>query len=111
MPQWIVVSRSQHIGMHYIKHDGYHYAAKQSVASVMLAELPKLLPHYVLGFIQQEGRYRPVAMLSLDGQNNHYVHSDGRWLGSYVPASLRGYPFSLADIEGDQKHSVWIRLC
>ncbi|NYS62412.1 hypothetical protein [Vreelandella salicampi] len=49
------------------------FAVNQAVAHVLLAELSKLLP-----FIQHGDRYQPVALLSLDGQNNLYLHSDGR---------------------------------
>lgn len=103
MPQWIALSRTQHADHFYLPRQGYTFAVNQAVAPVLLAELPKLLPHYALGFIQQEAGYQAVALLSLDGQNNLYLHSDGRWLGNYVPASLRGYPFTLANTEDGQK--------
>lgn len=101
--QWIAVSRSQHADRRYLPRDGYHFAANLSVASVLLAELSKLLPHYALGFIAEGEGYQPVALLSLDGQTNLYVAPNGKWLGRYVPASMRGYPFTLADTEDDQK--------
>ena len=81
MPQWIALSRTQHADHSYLPRQGYTFAVNQAVAPVLLAELPKLLPHYALGFIQQETGYQAVALLSLDGQNNLYLHSDGRWLG------------------------------
>ncbi|MCD6008528.1 SapC family protein [Halomonas sp. IOP_31] len=102
MPQWIAISRTQHAEHHYQPRQGYRFAAEQPVASILLAELPKLLPHYALGFIQQGEQYQPVALLGLDGQTNLYVAPNGKWLGSYVPASLRGYPFTLANTEDGQ---------
>lgn len=109
MAQWIALSKTQHAKHSYLPRQGYSFAVNQAVAPVLLAELPKLLPHYALGFIQQETGYQAVVLLSLDGQNNLYLHSDGRWLGSYVPASLRGYPFTLANTEEGQKPCVWIK--
>lgn len=102
MTQWIAVSRTQHTDKHYLPRQGYGFAINQPVAHVLLAELPKLLPHYALGFTRQGEGYQPVALLSLDGQNNLYLHSDSRWIGGYVPASLRGYPFTLARSEQEQ---------
>lgn len=103
MPEWIAVSRTQHADTYYQPRQGYGFAAEQTVVPILLAEIAKLLPHYALGFIQQgEGahqRYQPVALLGLDGQQNLYVHPDGRWLSNYVPAGLRGYPFRLANSE------------
>jgi hypothetical protein len=103
MTQWIALSRSQHADQCYLPRDGYHVAANQPVVTILLAELTKLLPHYTLGFIKQGESYQPVALLSLDGQANLYVAPNGKWLGSYVPASLRGYPFTLANTEDGQK--------
>ncbi|MEA2120075.1 SapC family protein [Halovibrio sp. HP20-50] len=102
MSQWIAISRTQHADSHYLPRQGYAFTINQAVAPILLAELPKLVPHYALGFIKQEAGYQAVALLSLDGQNNLYLHSDGRWLGNYVPASLRGYPFTLARSDQDQ---------
>jgi len=103
MPEWIALSRSEHAAKRYLPRDGYAFAANQPVASVLLAELAKLLPHYAMGFIEQGGGYQPVALLSLDGQRNLYLAPNGKWLGTYVPAALRGYPFTLANTEDGQK--------
>ncbi|MDZ7750180.1 MAG: SapC family protein [Gammaproteobacteria bacterium] len=103
MTEWIALSRSQHAGRHYLPREGYAFATNQAVASILLAELAKLLPHYALGFIEQGEGHQPVALLSLDLQTNLYVAPNGKWLGSYVPASLRGYPFTLANTEDGQK--------
>ena len=103
MPQWIALSRTQHADHFYHPRQGYTFTHQQAVAPILLAELAKLVPHYALGFIKQETGYQAVALLSLDGQTNLYLHSDGRWLGNYVPASLRGYPFTLANTEDGKK--------
>lgn len=103
MPEWIALSRTQHAEHSYLPRQGFTFAQNQAVAPVLLAELPKVVPHYALGFIKQEAGYQAVALLSFDGQTNLYLHSDGRWLGNYVPASLRGYPFTLANTEDGQK--------
>jgi len=101
MPEWIAVSRNEHADKTFMPRQGYGFAAQQQVVPVLIAELTKLLPHYALGFIQQgEGAhqsYQPVALTGLGGERNLYVHPDGRWLASYVPSSLRGHPFALAN--------------
>nr|WP_298966728.1 SapC family protein [uncultured Halomonas sp.] len=103
MPQWIALSKTEHSDSYYLPRDAYAFTRQQALAPILLAELAKLVPHYAIGFIKQEASYQAVALLSLDGQTNLYLHSDGRWLGSYVPASLRGYPFTLANTEDGQK--------
>ena len=39
---------------------------------------------------------------------NLFVGPAGQWLGSYAPAALRGYPFSLAPVEGSDKKVLCI---
>lgn len=103
MPQWIALSRTQHQGQRLLPRDGYTHARHDPVAPVLLAELNKLIPHYALGFIARGAGYVPVALLSLDGQRNLYVAPGGQWIGAYVPALLRGYPFALADGQDGNK--------
>ncbi|KXS36124.1 SapC family protein [Modicisalibacter tunisiensis] len=103
MAKWTALSRTQHGESRYLPRHGYGFAAEQPVVPILLAELNKLLAQHALGFIKQEESYQPVALLGLDGRHNLYVHPDGRWLGGYVPAGLRGYPFTLAATEDGQQ--------
>lgn len=102
MPEWVALSKTTHRDVQILSRDDYHFAAGERVVSVLLAELDKLLPHFVLGFIVRGESYVPVALLSLGGQRNLYVTSGGKWIGPYVPALLRGYPFALAG-EGEKR--------
>ena len=43
------------------------------------------------------------ALLSVTPGQNLFVAPDGRWLGSYVPAGFRTYPFRLATPEGAER--------
>lgn len=99
MNNWIAVSRTEHANTYFWPRQGYAFAAKDQVVPVLIAELTKLLPHYALGFIQRGDSYQPVALTGLGGERNLYLNADGRWLASYVPSVLRGYPFALANAE------------
>ncbi|CAM3443016.1 SapC family protein [Halomonas lysinitropha] len=99
---WILLSRTTHQGQGYSSRTGYQHTAHRSATPVLLAELPRLLPHYVLGFVWENESFIPIAMLGLAERENLYLHPDGRWLGSYVPSSLRGYPFTLARRDQEQ---------
>ncbi|WP_286978888.1 SapC family protein [Pseudomonas sp.] len=107
MTQWIALSRTAHAEKTYMPREGYRHAVHQMVAPVMLAELAKCLPHYVLGFLAGDDGLLPVAVLGVEKDQNLYLHPDGRWLGKYVPATLRGYPFVLAkSSKGDKTLSI-----
>ncbi|WNL43444.1 SapC family protein [Halomonas sp. PAMB 3264] len=102
MTRWIPVSTTDHAKAYYWPRQGLSFTRDEQVVPILLAELGKLLPHYTLGFVQRDGEYQPVALLGL-GQGNLYVTQGGKWLGGYVPAALRGYPFKLAtNPEGQQ---------
>lgn len=107
MTQWIALSRTAHAGQGYRPRQSYAHTAQRMLTPVLLAELSKLLPHYVLGFMPTENGPVPTALLGLEQGSNLYLHPDGRWLASYVPATLRSYPFSLSLREnGDQALSL-----
>lgn len=103
MTQWTALSKTAHRDKRLLPRDGYAHARHEVVVPVLLAELPRLLPHYPLGFIARGEGYVPVALLSLDGQRNLYVAPGGKWIGPYVPALMRHYPFALADGQEGQK--------
>jgi hypothetical protein len=100
---FIPVSRTNHANKHYIPRRGYSFAAGQQAVPILLAELGELMPHYALGFIQQDNTYQPVVLTGLGGGRNLYVNHDGKWLATYVPAFLRSHPFRLLTAENKQQ--------
>ena len=102
MPTWKAISKTEHANKHFIARQGYSFAAKQQVVPILLAELSKLIPLYAIGFIYQQEAYIPVVLTGIGGEQNLFVNADGKWIGSYVPAVLRGFPFALADNKGEK---------
>ncbi|MCK0163731.1 SapC family protein [Marinobacter sp. S6332] len=103
MTEWIALSRTTHAGQTYKAREGYQHAEGQMLVPVLVAELAKVLPHYVIGFVKTEEGLSPMAVLGVEKGQNLYLHRDGRWLAKYVPASLRGFPFNLAKGQGKDK--------
>jgi len=71
-------------------------------------ELGKVALVMPIGFIKQEGGYQLVAITSLQPGTNLYVAPDGKWLGAYIPAALRGYPFRLLQQENAENFTLCI---
>jgi hypothetical protein len=72
------------------------FAAADTRAPLLLAELPAALGWFPLAFAPRAGGgLQLVALLGLHAGENLFVDPDGRWLGGYVPSHYRGYPFSL----------------
>jgi len=103
MPEWIVVSRSQHADRNYVPRHGFAHASHQLVSPVLITELPKLINGYVIGFIATGESFQPVALLGLEKDKNLYLNQDNKWLSEYVPASVRGYPFTMAKNEQGER--------
>lgn len=103
MPTIIPITLERHASLRWQRQANYAFAETQVLAPLVAAELPKAAMVLPTGFIEQSDAFAPVAVLGLQPGNNLFVAADGRWLGTYLPAILRGYPFHLAQTgEGQQ---------
>lgn len=103
MPQFIAVSRERHAGKKWRRAKGYAFASTQTLAPIVgleLASAPLTMP---LAFFQEAGSFVLVAVLSATPGRNMLVAPDGRWLGGYIPAAFRGYPFALLPTQETDK--------
>lgn len=105
MSKLIAISRETLSDKSWARPAGYGFAAGFATIPVVAAELPSLVPAMPLGFIRSGDTYDLVAICSLSPSANLFVAPDGRWLGGYVPAVLRGHPFRLARVQG-QENSI-----
>ncbi len=81
--------------------DGYTFAAKTHLCSVVLHEFPECSAHYPIVFVKKPGseKLHPVVLLGLTPGENLFVHASGEWEpGAYVPGAFRRYPFALAQV-------------
>src|SRR5690554_4574124 len=99
MPDLQVVSKERHAQKRWKRYSSYAFAAGDSVAPLVIQEIPKACIALPIGFIESEDGYFPVAVQGLTPDSNLLVAPDGRWLTSYVPAAYRSYPFRMANTE------------
>jgi len=85
---------------------GYLFAAKDAVCPIVLQELPNAMANMPIAFMLSEGKYYLAAVQGLAPQTNLFVDANGDWLGKYIPASYRTYPFLLASAGEDGKNLV-----
>lgn len=73
------------------------------VCPALAQEYPLLAGEYPIVFVKDapNGSMRSVAMLGLKPQQNVFFH-DGIWHASYVPSTLRAYPFIVAPISNNE---------
>lgn len=81
---------------------GYGFATRISVLPLGASEFRHAVPAMPIGFVARSGRYIPAALVAVMKARNVFVGPTGQWLGGYVPATLRAYPFSLRRVEGSE---------
>lgn len=96
----VAVDREKHAGKGWRPPTGYSFAAGQSLLPLVGVEFARAAVSMPIAFVEQAGRYMPVAVLSPLQGHNLFVGPEGHWLGNYVPSLLRGYPFVLVRNEG-----------
>lgn len=108
MTKLVAVNKSTHAQKVWRRPANYQFAAKEPLAPIVLAELIHVGSWMPLVFLEQAGRYALMSMMSPMPGHNLFVGPDGQWLGGYVPATLRTYPFRLARREGSEKGTLCV---
>jgi hypothetical protein len=92
----VPVNLDQHAGKAWRRPGNYEHAAAIATVPLMGAEFGKAATAMPIAFVEQAGRYVPMAMMSPVAGRNLFIGPAFQWLGTYMPALLRAYPFGLA---------------
>jgi len=103
MPSFAPITRGSHTGKAWIRYTSYRFAADRAWVPVVAAELAKATLAMPIAFVEENGTLHLAAVMSLEPGKNQFVAPDGRWLGGYIPAAVRGYPFALLYPDGAQE--------
>lgn len=93
------ITRADYADKCWLRSPNYAFAAHDALATLVVQEVPRAILSFPVAFAQVDAHYVPVAVLGLTQGQNLFVDPQGRWLGDYVPATYRGYPFVLAHSE------------
>jgi hypothetical protein len=109
----IPITITDHGGKGWRHANGLIFAARDAVVPVIGAEFAKVAVSMPIAFIRQPDaeqvdRYLPVAVMSPVAGRNLFIGPVGEWLGAYVPAVLRSYPFRLGAIDGSEQRTLCI---
>ncbi|WP_188860091.1 SapC family protein [Marinobacterium nitratireducens] len=99
----VPVSFERHGGW-YIKATGdYSFTAESNSVPITVVEFTAAALEYPIVFAESGDTVLPVAMLGVKAEHNLFVDSSGAWLGHYIPAFVRRYPFVFSKSEdGDR---------
>lgn len=75
----------------------YHYCQMEVSAPVMALEAYQIAREMPMLFSARSPS--PMALLGVEAGQNLHVRPTGHWIGRYVPAHIRRYPFILAPLE------------
>lgn len=67
-----------------------------------LAELPNAATAMPIALVEQNNALIPAALVGLLNGQNLFVSRSGEWLGRYIPAVYKTYPFKLAATDNEQ---------
>lgn len=108
MTNFVPVNRAQHAGKGWRRPAGFAHAATEAIVPLVGAEFGKAAMAMPIAFVAQSGRYQPVALMSPIAGRNLFVGPAGQWLGRYLPAFLRCYPFRLGLAKGTEQSVLCI---
>lgn len=87
--------------------ESFEFTRNTNSIFIAAVEFSRIAREYPIVFGKNaEGNAFPVALLGLTPGQNLFLDGNGAWLGSYIPAYVRRYPFIVAsDPETGKKHS------
>jgi hypothetical protein len=93
----VPVSLSRHGTQRWRRSSSYQFAAKDLVAPLVVAEFSRAAMSFPIAFVRkpEAESFSPVAVLGVAQGTNLFVAAAGQWIGGYIPAAYRGYPFRL----------------
>ena len=100
--QPVVLDREQHKGLR-VQNGNARFASKNQAVPLLVTEFPEACLEYPIVFSKgQDGQWLALALTGLSPDSNAFVDAKGAWNARYVPASVRRYPFILAEGANDQ---------
>jgi hypothetical protein len=104
------LSSVQHARLRVLPAQDFAFARGLHMAALMQPEMVRASAVYPIVFVEEPGAdsFMPVALFGLEQGANVFVDASGRWQASYVPAVVRGYPFSLVRTGRGDRHALCI---
>jgi len=95
MPTYQALSKKAHAGQRLQRHSSYAFANGEALAPLVQQEFAKACLELPIAFVQIGETLAPMAIQGFEPGKNLRVAPNGQWLGNYVPALYRSFPFAL----------------
>ena len=94
------LNRERHADWYIDSDQGYSFAAGTNSIYLAASEFAVAAREFAVVFARDgNGVAVPTVLLGIATDQNLLIGADGAWLGNYVPAYLRRYPYILANTE------------
>lgn len=104
----VPVSFARHADLCVKATGGYGFARHVNSVPLVASEIVPASAEYPVVFAVTPEGVVPVAVLGLSQGENLFIGEDGRWLGNYVPAFLRRYPFVFSSSEENTRLTLCV---
>ena len=104
----VPVSPQRHKDLSIKAGNSFAYAKSVNSVPLMVAEFANAAAEHAVVFSGQGGDVVPVVLLGVRDDENLFVGADGQWLGHYVPAFLRRYPFVFSSSDDGQNFTLCV---
>jgi len=105
----VPLNKTRHQNLYVTPIKDYNHTRNTNSLYIAAVEFLQASREYPIVFgAGNDGSIFPMVILGLTNNENLYVGKKGEWLGSYIPAYVRRYPFILA---GDKKNSGNYAVC
>lgn len=101
----VPISLERHKGWSVAQGD-YSFAKETNAAPLMCAEFQSAAIELPIVFGKSETGYTPVVILGIEQGHALTVDGGGKWVGNYVPAFVRRYPFVFAEAKDKQTYTL-----
>ncbi|WP_282693317.1 SapC family protein [Streptomyces sp. CC208A] len=99
--RWVPLNRTDHASLRVVMPQNARFAADAHIAVLSAGEFTEAALAYPIVFADNDGHPVPCALLGLEQGSNQYVMPDGNWRPhTYLPLSVRSYPFTAMVMEG-----------
>jgi hypothetical protein len=102
--QLVPLSAEDHRALRLTPNQPFDFAREQALIPLTRTEAAKVAREMVIVFPQQQGV--PQALAGYDPSENLYVNERGHWIGRYIPAHLRRYPFILGEVPTSAEEQI-----
>lgn len=104
----VPVSKQRHATWSVVEGKDYSFSSGLNAVPLVTEEFVAAGREYPVVFVKNGDQYTVSALLGLRNDENLFVDKDGKWLGTYVPAFLRRYPFVFSHSPGSDSYTFCI---